>query len=62
MTGTSALSQREAYRLMPALNPGLGKPVCSKNPPGYSITSGCAAGLRGPQRKRIRHERAELIE
>src|SRR6266536_2455694 len=47
ITGKSDLSQREAYFFIPALNPGFGKPVCSRNPPGYSIISGSAAGRRG---------------
>src|SRR5574341_1479351 len=47
MIGKSDLSQRDAYFLNPALSPGFGKPVWSKNPPGYSINSGLAVGRRG---------------
>jgi len=47
MMGKSDLSQRDAYFLIPVLSPGFGKPVCSRNPPGYSINSGLAAGSRG---------------
>src|SRR3990172_8505801 len=45
--GKSDLSQRTAYFLIPAFNPGFGRPVCSRNPPGYSIDCGLAAGRRG---------------
>src|SRR6266498_402237 len=46
MMGRSDLSQREAKFLIAALNPRLGKPVCSRNPPGYSMSSGFLVGRR----------------
>src|SRR3989304_1522401 len=47
MMGNSARDHLAEYFLSPAFNPGFGKPVWSRNPPGYSITSGLAAGRRG---------------
>jgi len=47
MIGKLDLSHREAYFCKPEFNPGFGKPVCNKNPPGYSINSGLAVGNRG---------------
>ena len=51
MMGKLDLSQREAYFLVPARSPGFGKPVCNRNPPGYSINSGLAVGSRGRREK-----------
>src|SRR6478672_2134415 len=47
MMGRSERDHFAEYFFKPVLNPGLGKPVCSRNPPAYSIISGFAAGRRG---------------
>jgi hypothetical protein len=47
MMGKSERDHFAAYFLIPALSPGFGKPVCKRNPPGYSIKAGFAAGRRG---------------
>jgi hypothetical protein len=39
--------QRASCFLMADDKPGLGKPVCIRNPPGYSSMAGCGVGRRG---------------
>src|SRR5688500_13117132 len=46
MIGKLDLSHREAYFFNPEISPGFGKPVWSRNPPGYSINSGLEVGSR----------------
>src|SRR5687767_12661910 len=49
--GKPDLSQRGPCFLIPERSPGFGKPVWSRNPPGYSINSGLAVGNRGRSEK-----------
>src|SRR5690349_20835797 len=45
--GRPERSQRGSCFLMAEARPGLGRPVCIKNPPGYSIMDGCEVASRG---------------
>ena len=47
MMGRFDLFHLGAYFLIPDLRPEFGKPVCSRNPPGYSIADGWEVGRRG---------------
>src|SRR5512134_2237418 len=47
MIGSSERGHLAEYFFNAVRNPGFGKPVWRRNPPGYSITAGCAAGRRG---------------
>src|SRR5271157_3891249 len=47
MIGNGESLQRRSNLLMVEFKPGFGKPVCKRNPPGYSIKAGCDAATRG---------------